>query len=59
VLPGTGAGSLVGSIVGVTENGDSTPGVLDTLTAMQAGLTVAGYAVLFPPGPCSWSDAET
>ena len=48
VLPGTGAGSLVGSIVGVTENGDSTPGVLDTLTAMQAGLTVAVYAVLLP-----------
>jgi ABC-2 type transport system permease protein len=48
VLPGTGAGSLVGSIVGVTENGDSTPGVLDTLTAMQAGLTVAAYAVLLP-----------
>jgi ABC-2 type transport system permease protein len=47
ILPGTGAGSLVGSIVGVG-GPDPTPGVLDVLTGSQATFTVAAYAVLVP-----------
>jgi len=47
VLPGTAAGSLVGSIVGV-DSGDGTPGVLDTLSGTQAVWTVAAYVVLLP-----------
>jgi len=47
VLPGTAAGSLVGSIVGVNEgDGDGTPGVLDTVAGPQAAITVACYIVL-------------
>ena len=45
VLPGTSAGSLIGSIVGVG-SGDGTPGVLDTVPAGQAAITVAVYIVL-------------
>ncbi|QSR24752.1 ABC transporter permease [Nocardioides aromaticivorans] len=44
VLPGTSAGSLIGSIVGVGE-GDGTPGVLDTVPGPQAALTVTVYIV--------------
>jgi ABC-2 type transport system permease protein len=46
-LPGTGAGSLVGSIVG-TGGPDPTPGVLDTLTAAQAIGSLAAYLVVLP-----------
>jgi ABC-2 type transport system permease protein len=47
VLPGTAAGSLVGSIVGVEESGgDGTPGVLDTVSGPQAAITVACYIVV-------------
>lgn len=45
VLPGTSAGSLIGSIVGVG-SGEGTPGVLDTVPADRAALTVAIYIVL-------------
>jgi hypothetical protein len=45
VLPGTAAGSLIGSIVGV-DGEDPTPGVLDTVSGPQAAITVAGYIVL-------------
>ncbi|GAA1539710.1 ABC transporter permease [Nocardioides humi] len=45
VLPGTSAGSLIGSIVG-TGDGDGTPGVLDTVPGDRAALTVAVYVVL-------------
>jgi len=48
VLPGTAAGSLVGSIVGVEPGGDRTPGVIDTLSATQAIWTLAAYVVLLP-----------
>jgi hypothetical protein len=44
-MPGTSAGSLIGSIVGVG-SGDGTPGVLDTVPAGQAAVTVAIYIVL-------------
>jgi ABC-2 type transport system permease protein len=46
LLPGTAAGSLVGSIVGVDPSGDTTPGVLDTLSAERAVLTLVAYVVL-------------
>lgn len=46
VLPGTAAGSLVGSFVGVESGGDGTPGVLDTVPGEQAAITVAAYVVL-------------
>ena len=46
-LPGTGAGSLVGSIVG-TGGEDPTPGVLDTLTGAQATGSVVMYLVVLP-----------
>jgi ABC-2 type transport system permease protein len=46
VLPGTAAGSLVGSIVGVDPSGDTTPGVLDTLSADRAVVTLLAYVVL-------------
>ena len=45
VLPGTSAGSLIGSIVSTGE-GDGTPGVLDTVAGGQATITVAVYVVL-------------
>ena len=48
VLPGTAAGSLVGAIVGIEPGGDSTPGVVDTLSATQASWTLAAYVVLLP-----------
>jgi ABC-2 type transport system permease protein len=46
VLPGTAAGSLVGSLVGV-QSGDGTPGVLDVLSATRATWTVVAYVVAF------------
>ena len=48
MLPGTAAGSLVGSLVEVTPGGDGTPGVLDTLSGAQATWTVAAYLLLLP-----------
>ncbi len=48
VLPGTAAGSLVGSVVGVEPGGDGTPGVLDTVSGTQAAWTLAAYLVLLP-----------
>jgi ABC-2 type transport system permease protein len=48
VLPGTAAGSLVGSLVEVVPGGDGTPGVLDTLSGSTAALTVAAYLLLLP-----------
>ena len=47
VLPGTGAGSLVGAIVG-TGGPAATPGVLDTLTGGQATALLLGYLILAP-----------
>jgi len=47
VLPGTGAGSLVGSIVGAG-GPDPTPGVLDVLAGGQAMIVVLAYLVLTP-----------
>ena len=46
VLPQTSAGSLVGGIVGVSPDGDQTPGVLDTVPTARAAITVAVYLVL-------------
>ena len=45
VLPGTSAGSLIGSIVGVTP-GDGTPGVVDTIPGDRAAVIVAAYVVV-------------
>lgn len=47
VLPGTGAGSLVGSIVG-TGGQDQTPGVLDTLSGTQPSGTLVAYLIILP-----------
>jgi ABC-type transport system involved in multi-copper enzyme maturation permease subunit len=47
ILPGTGAGSLVGSIVG-TGGPDPTPGVLDTLAGGPATALLVAYLVLTP-----------
>ncbi len=44
VLPGTAAGSLVGSIIGAESNG--TPGVLDVVAGDRAAVTVVAWAVL-------------
>jgi ABC-2 type transport system permease protein len=46
-LPGTGGGSLVGSIVGAG-GPDPTPGVLDSLSGGQATALLLGYLVLTP-----------
>ncbi|MBO0845496.1 MAG: ABC transporter permease [Nocardioides sp.] len=46
-LPGTAAGSLIGSIVGVG-GPDPTPGILDTLSATRALATVAVWIVVLP-----------
>ena len=46
-LPGTGGGSLVGSIVG-TGGPDPTPGVLDALSGGQATVLLLGYLLLTP-----------
>ena len=46
VLPGTAAGSLVGSLIGVQPD-DGTPGVLDVLSATRATWTVVGYVLAF------------
>lgn len=43
VLPGTAAGSLVGSVVGVPPGGSSVPGVLDAVPGTRAALTLAAY----------------
>ena len=45
MLPGTSAGSLIGSIVGVGV-GDGTPGVVDTVPGPRAAITVGVYVVL-------------
>ena len=46
VLPGTAAGSLVGSLIGV-QPGDGTPGVLDVLSGTRAAWTVVAYVGAF------------
>lgn len=46
VLPGTAAGSLVGSLVGVGDGTDQTPGVLDAVGGDRAAITVAAYIVV-------------
>jgi len=46
-LPGTAAGSLIGSIIGVG-GPDPTPGLLDTLSGTRALVTVAAWMVLLP-----------
>jgi hypothetical protein len=47
VLPGTAAGSLVGSLVGVQSGGDGTPGVFDVLSGTRATWTLLVYLVAF------------
>jgi ABC-type transport system involved in multi-copper enzyme maturation permease subunit len=47
VLPGTAAGSLVGSLIGV-DAGGGTPGVVDTIPGTQATWTVLAYVVALP-----------
>jgi len=47
VLPGTSAGSLIGSIVGVG-GPNATPGVLDTMTGPQATAVLLAYVVALP-----------
>ena len=46
ILPGTGAGSLVGSIVGV--DADPAPGVIDALSGGRAVVVLLAYLVLTP-----------
>jgi ABC-2 type transport system permease protein len=46
-LPGTAAGSLIGSIVGVG-GPDPTPGIIDTLSATRAVVTMAAWLVALP-----------
>jgi ABC-2 type transport system permease protein len=46
-LPGTAAGSLIGSIVGVG-GPDPTPGIIDTLSTTRALVTMAAWLVLLP-----------
>jgi ABC-2 type transport system permease protein len=46
-LPGTAAGSLIGSIVGAG-GPDATPGLLDTLSATRAVVTVGAWMVALP-----------
>jgi ABC-type transport system involved in multi-copper enzyme maturation permease subunit len=46
VLPGTAAGSLVGSLIGV-QFGGGTPGVLDVLGATRATWTIVAYLLAF------------
>ena len=48
VLPGTAAGSLVGSLIGGGISADDTPGVLDVLSGTQATVTVLAYVVALP-----------
>jgi ABC-2 type transport system permease protein len=45
VLPGTAAGSLVGSIIGVSSDGSGAPGVLDAISGQRAAWTVLAYAL--------------
>jgi ABC-2 type transport system permease protein len=47
VLPGTAAGSLVGSLTGV-DAGGGTPGVVDVVSGTQATWTVLAYVVALP-----------
>lgn len=47
VLPGTGAGSLVGSIIG-TGGPDGTPGVLDALSGGTATVSLVAYLLVAP-----------
>jgi len=48
ILPGTAAGSLVGALVGIGDNPNDTPGVLDVLSGTQATVTVLAYVVVLP-----------
>jgi hypothetical protein len=47
VLPGTAAGSLVGSLIGV-DAGGGTPGVVDSISGTQATWTLLVYVVALP-----------
>ncbi|HEY0948897.1 ABC transporter permease [Nocardioides sp.] len=47
VLPGTAAGSLVGSLIGV-DYGGGTPGVVDAISGTQAVWTLVAYVVVLP-----------
>jgi ABC-type transport system involved in multi-copper enzyme maturation permease subunit len=47
VLPGTAAGSLIGSIVG-TGGPDPTPGIIDALSGTRALVTVVAWAIVLP-----------
>jgi ABC-2 type transport system permease protein len=47
VLPGTAAGSLVGSLIGV-DAGGGTPGVVDVVPGTQATWTLLAYVVALP-----------
>jgi ABC-2 type transport system permease protein len=46
-LPGTAAGSLIGSIVGAG-GPDPTPGIIDTLSGGRALVTMTAWIVLLP-----------
>jgi hypothetical protein len=46
-LPGTAAGSLIGSIVGVG-GPDSTPGIIDTLSGTRALVTLLAWIIVLP-----------
>lgn len=46
LLPGTAAGSVVGSVVGVDPTGDTTPGVLDTLSPDRAVITMLAWVAV-------------
>jgi ABC-2 type transport system permease protein len=46
-LPGTAAGSLIGSIVGVG-GPDPTPGIIDALSGSRALVTMATWMVVLP-----------
>lgn len=48
VLPGTAAGSLIGQMVGVGDEVDQAPGLLDTLSQDRALATTVAYVVLLP-----------
>jgi hypothetical protein len=46
-LPGTAAGSLIGSIVGLSD-ADPTPGIIDTLSGSRALVTVLAWLLVLP-----------
>jgi ABC-2 type transport system ATP-binding protein len=46
-LPGTAAGSLVGSLTGVQAEAEGAPGVLDVISGTRATWTIVAYLVAF------------